>query len=203
METMELRSLTPDQSQIRMNEETGVISGYAMVFNTRSNLLFGKFYEQITPGAVDGLIERSDVLALLDHQRTRGILGRSEYGKGSMTLSVDGIGLRYEFTPPATPLGDEAKEYLRRGDIRGSSFHMTPGVKDSITRRTDGMYDRIITKFDRIVDVSLVFTPAYPETSAALRSIADMEGGVVKKMSLDELAAYYAKLQDEMNKLKS
>lgn len=199
MET-EVRSLDLAQSQIRMNEETGIISGYAMVFNSRSALLFGKFYEQIKPEAVDGLIDRSDVLALLDHQRNRGVLGRSNMGKGSMSLSIDGIGLRYEFKPPATALGDEAKEYIRRGDITGSSFHMTPGVKDQLVKRSDGTYDRTILKFNTIIDVSLVFTPAYPETSAALRSIAELEG-VDKKLSWDELKEYYAALESEMKSL--
>ena len=203
MEKMEVRHLDPEHSQIRMDSESGIISGYAMVFNSRSKLLFGKFYEKIAPQAVDGLIERSDVLALLDHERSRGVLGRSTFGKGSMTLAVDAIGLRYEFEPPNTTLGVEAKEYLRRGDIRGSSFRFTPGVKDHLQRNADGTYERTILKFDRIEDVSLVFTPAYPETTAVLRSIAEMEGVTDnKKMSLDELAAYYADLQDQMNKLK-
>lgn len=202
MEKMEVRHLDPEHSQIRMDSESGTISGYAMVFNSRSKLLFGKFYEKIVPQAAEGLIERSDVLALLDHERSRGVLGRSTFGKGSMTLSLDSIGMRYEFTAPNTTLGEEAKEYLRRGDIRGSSFRFAPGVKDHLQRNADGTYERTILKFKTIEDVSLVFTPAYPETTAVLRSIAELEGVDEKKMSLDELAAYYAELQEQMNKLK-
>lgn len=198
----EVRSLEMDQAQIRMDTDTGVIQGYAMVFNSRSTLLFGKFYEMIKPEAAEGLVQRSDVLALLDHQRARGVLGRSTFGEGSLDLTVDDIGLRYSFIPPSTALGDEVKEYIRRGDIRGSSFKFTPGVKGYLTKRSDGTYDQTITKFDKIMDVSLVFTPAYPETSAVLRSIADLEGGAVKKLSLDELAAYYADLDKQMIKLK-
>jgi HK97 family phage prohead protease len=184
--------------------ESGTISGYAMVFNSRSTLLFGKFYEKIAPEAAEGLIERSDVLALLDHQRSRGVLGRSTYGKGSLSLTVDNIGLRYEFAPPNTTLGDEVKEYLRRGDIRGSSFKFTAGVKDHLQRNKDGTYERTILKFNTIEDVSLVFTPAYPETTAVLRSIADLEvKQAIKKMDLDQLAAYYKQLQDQMNKFKT
>ena len=192
----EVRSLTQEQSNLRFDKDARKIYGYAMKFNSRSKLLFGKFYEQILPEAVDGLVQRSDVLALLEHDRSRGVLGRSEYGKGSLTLTADDAGLRYEFSPPNTSLGDEVIEYLVRGDIKGSSFHFLPdGVRDKIERQNDGKYLRTITKFNQIVDVSLTFTPAYPETSAALRSIAELDG-VEKKLSLDQLAAYYAKLDD-------
>jgi len=185
-----------------MDSESGTITGYAMVFNSRSKLLFGKFYERIDPKAMNGVLERSDMLMLLDHDRKRGVLGRWEFKPGSLNATVDSIGVRYEFTPPNTALGAEVKEYLVRKDIRGSSFRFTPGVKDHLQRNTDGTYERTILQFDKLEDLSLVFTPAYPETTAVLRSIAEMEGVPQQRMSLDELAAYYADLQDQMNKLK-
>lgn len=202
MET-ETRTLTPEQSQVRMDTDSGIIHGYAMVFNSRSKLLFDMFYEQIRPEAVEGLVKRSDVLALLDHQRARGVLARSEFGQGTLSLTADDVGLRYEFTPPNTALAAEVKEYIVRGDIKGSSFQFVPsGVKDQITRRSDGKYDRTITHFEKLIDVSLVFTPAYDQTSAALRSIAEMEGKTDKKMTLSELNEYYTDLRNQMNKYK-
>ena len=120
--TNEKRFLSPEVSEIRADAKTGTISGYAMVFNSRSVLLFGQFYERILPEAVDGVIEKSDVLALLDHDRSRGILSRSVKGKGTLSLTVDDKGLRYEFTPPETALAKEVSEYLKRGEINSSSF---------------------------------------------------------------------------------
>ncbi len=118
----EIRSLDINQSEVRSDPKTKKISGYAMVFNSLSKLISGQFYEKILPEAMNGVIAISDVLALLDHQRSRGILGRSRFGKGTLSLTTDPKGLHYKFTPPKTELGEEAKEYLRRGDIRGSSF---------------------------------------------------------------------------------
>lgn len=198
----ELRSLTNEQSQLRFNAESRTIEGYAMVFNSRSNLLFGKFYEQIKPDAMKGVIEKSDVLALLDHQRNRGVLARSKMGKGTLTMQVDEIGVRVLFTPPKTSLGDEAIEYLQRGEIEGMSYHFTPGVKDKWAKRSDGYYDRTILSFDKLMDVSLVFTPAYPETSAALRSLEQFLG-VKDPLSLDQLAEKYSKMQEQLNKFKT
>lgn len=154
----EFRSLAIDQSEIRADPGTGVISGYAMVFNSLSELIRGRFYEKILPEAMNGVVEKSDVLALLDHQRTRGVLARSRFGKGTLTLTVDDKGLRYEFTPPKTALGEEVQEYLKRGDIQGSSFHFVLADKGEIWGKSnDNKYIRTITKYNEIFDVSMAF----------------------------------------------
>ena len=84
--------------------ESRHVEGYAAVFNQWSEDL-GGFREKIDPKAFDGVIARSDVFALLDHDRRRGILGRCKYGNEiSLRLSVDDHGLRYEFDAPETEL---------------------------------------------------------------------------------------------------
>lgn len=148
-----------DNSEIRANAESRDVDGYAMLFNTLSRNL-GGFYERIEPTAVDGVIEQSDIMALLNHDNSRGILARSRFGNGSLTLSADEKGLRYTFSAPHTALGDECLEYLRRGDITQSSFAFTV-AEDSWAKQDDGTYIRTIKKFDRLYDVSPVFEPAY------------------------------------------
>ena len=165
--------------EIRANVESRNVDGYAMVFNTLSENL-GGFREQILPEAVDGVIERSDVMAVLNHDASRGILARSKYGNGSLTLQADEKGLRYTFDAPHTALGDECLEYLRRGDITQSSFAFVV-AEDSWEKQSDGTYIRTIRKFDKLYDVSPVFTPAYAETSVSCRSFDEFKAEEERK----------------------
>lgn len=201
----EFRNLAIDQAEVRADPETGVISGYAMVFNSLSKLLYGRFYEKILPEAMNGVVEKSDVLALLDHDRSRGVLARSMFNDGTLTLSIDDKGLRYEFTPPKTALAEEVKEYLRRKDIQGSSFWFSLDEDgDKWEKTTDDKYIRTITKFSEIYDVSLVFSPAYPETTAAIRSLEafEQEKDPKTKLSLDELNKIYQDYDERIRVIK-
>lgn len=159
-------------SEIRASEDRSV-DGYALLFNTLSRNL-GGFREKIDPEAVDGVLEASDIMALLNHDNSRGILARSRYGVGSLTLSVDEKGLRYTFSAPHTALGDECLEYLRRGDITQSSFAFTV-KEDNWEKQEDGSYIRTIKKFDRLYDVSPVFEPAYFGTEVKCARFAEIQ----------------------------
>lgn len=155
--------------ELRGEEESRHIEGYGSVFNSRS-LDLGGFQEIIAPGAFDGVIERSDVKALLDHNAERGILARSRNGKGSLSLELDERGLKYSFDAPHTNLGDEVVEGLKRGDYSQSSFSFTV-ESESWTKEEDGSYLRTINKIGNLYDVSIVANPAYTDTSVALRSL--------------------------------
>ena len=168
-----------ENSEIRANAESRNVDGYALVFNSLSENL-GGFREQILPEAVDGVIEKSDVMALLNHDSSRGILARSRYGNGTLTLTADDRGLRYTFDAPKTSLGDECLEYLRRGDISQSSFAFTV-AEDSWEKQSDGTYIRTIRRFDKLYDVSPVFTPAYAETSVSCRSFDEFKAEEKRK----------------------
>ena len=85
------------------DEGKRTVEGYALLFNTPSDGL--SFTEVIQRGALDGVLEKSDVFALLNHDQSRGILARSKYGQGSLILSVDDKGLKYRFEAPNTVLG--------------------------------------------------------------------------------------------------
>lgn len=154
--------------------ESRRVTGYAAVFGSSSLPLMdwdhGEFEEVIDRNAFEGVIEESDVFAVLNHDNSRGVLGRSVNGTGSLSLSVDDHGLRYEFDAPRTALGDELLEGLRRGDITASSFAFN--VKDERwEEQEDKTYKRTILKIGRLYDVSPVYNPAYPDTSVAQRSL--------------------------------
>lgn len=154
--------------ELQIEVSDRLVSGYAVIFETWSNDL--GFYEKILKGAItEETIKRSDVICKLNHDDQK-VLARSKYGEGSLILEVDEKGLKYTFEAPKTQYGDELLEYLRRGDITGSSFAFTieedefsyqwPFDKDA-----DPVLCREVIKVDKLFDVSPVFTPAYEATS--------------------------------------
>lgn len=154
--------------ELQIEVSDRLVSGYAVIFDTWSNDL--GFYEKILKGAItEDTIKRSDVICKLNHDDQK-VLARSKYGEGSLILEVDDKGLKYTFEAPKTQYGDELLEYLRRGDITGSSFAFTieedefsyqwPFDKDA-----DPVLCREVIKVDKLFDVSPVFTPAYEATS--------------------------------------
>lgn len=170
---IELRTLT-EPLQFRATEE-GLITahGYAYVFGKRSEMM-GGLYEVILPGAgVDdaGNVRAiyGDVRALLDHDPSK-LLGRQ--ASGTLRLGEDETGGWYEVDLPDTTVGRDVARLLERGDLSGSSFGfraLMDGVR--LDEDDDGLLVRTLSRF-AIRDVGPVTFPAYPDTSAALRSIA-------------------------------
>lgn len=173
--------------------ESRLVTGYAIVFNSDSNDL-GGFTERINPDALNGVIERSDVLCLLNHNEDRGVLARCNKGDGSLLLQIDEIGLRYSFEAPNTALGDELLEGLKRGDISTSSFAFTV-EKDSWSKNEDGSYLRTINSISELFDVSPVYRAAYDATSVKVdaRGLDEM-----KAKEQEELANYFNELRAKL-----
>lgn len=171
---------------VRMDSRT--VEGYALVFGKQSKDL-GGFTEVIEPTALDGILERSDILCLLNHNEDRGILARSRFGTGSLELTIDDVGLKYRFEAPNTALGDELLEGLKRGDISTSSFAFTI-AKDTWTKNENGSYLRTINQFKELFDVSPVYKEAYPDTSVALRKMKDIEQ--------EDLNEYFQNLKNKL-----
>ncbi|NWN92290.1 HK97 family phage prohead protease [Marinobacter adhaerens] len=145
------------------------IVGHGAVFNKRSDMIMGMFREEIAPGAFDDVLQ-DDVRALFNHDPSF-ILGRTR--SKTLELSVDGDGLRYDIIPPDTQtVRDMVLAPLARGDITGSSFafHVAPDG-DEWREDEDGTIIRTINRFSRLLDVSPVTYPAYPDAGAAKRSL--------------------------------
>jgi HK97 family phage prohead protease len=175
----EIRCIEPVNAEIRLVKRTRRIEGYGIVFNKESKDL-GGFTEIIKPEAIKGVLETSDVLALLNHDESRGILGRSTNGEGTLDLTVEEFGVKYGVEAPDTVLGDEVLSGVRRGDIRTSSFSFTVSDGQKWEKRSDGTYLRTITKFDKIYDVSPVYREAYADTTVAVRSLNEIKGEMKK-----------------------
>lgn len=150
-------------SEIRVdNEDTREVVGYASVFNSLSENL-GGFREVISRNAFDDVLENgTDTRALFNHDPNL-ILGRTT--AGTLNLSVDENGLQYRFTAPNTTYANDLLESLKRGDVSQSSFGFIV-EDDSWDQDDEGKTIRTIKKVSKLLDVSPVSFPAYPESSA-------------------------------------
>ena len=156
------------QAEVRAVGDTEPkIVGYAAKFGVRSHDL-GGFIEILAAGAFDEcLAGNPDILGLFNHNMDS-VLGRTS--SGTMRVTVDAVGLRYEIDPPDTQLARDLMVSMRRNDIRGSSFGFycldpDPWIYDA---DTDTLL-RVIKKAS-IFDCSVVTDPAYPDADAAVRS---------------------------------
>jgi HK97 family phage prohead protease len=154
-------------------EDEGIVSGYAAVFRSTSNELWG-FEEVIQPGAFDKA-DMSDVRALFNHDPNK-ILARS--ASGTLKLEIDETGLRYEFSLPNTTDGNDLREMMKRGDVSQSSFAFTV-ARDSWEERADEAGNpmlplRHIHEVRRVYDVSPVTYPAYEAATATIRSLDEL-----------------------------
>ena len=167
----EIRNLGNINIRSIEGEESRHVEGYAMLFDVESEYL--GFYELIERGAItQELVESCDIFATFNHDENK-IFARSNKGEGSLKLTVDDKGLKYEFEAPHTALGDELLEYLKRGDINKSSFAFSIDPNDDNAETwesKDGVYFRTIHKIKELYDCSPVWQPAYSATSVSKRS---------------------------------
>lgn len=173
MSKWEVRGIGYEDAEVRAAGDRAV-EGYGIIFNKWSQDL-GGFREMILPEAINGVIERSDVLALMNHDMSRGVLARCTNGKGSMSLRATDKGVQYAFSAPKYNLGDELLEGVERGDIRASSFAFTVPQGGEKWEKKDDIWERTITQFDKIYDMSPVYSPAYTDTTVAKRSLEQIK----------------------------
>jgi hypothetical protein len=139
------------------------IYGYAAVFNSLSEDL-GGFYERIAPGAFTNTLKTEDVRGLFNHDPNY-VLGRTK--SETLSLSEDDTGLAFSMDPPDTSWARDLLISIRRGDIDQMSFAFR-----TIRDRWEQVGDQVIRTLleVKLYDVSPVTFPAYPQTSAQVRS---------------------------------
>jgi HK97 family phage prohead protease len=153
---------------IELREEADkppTIEGYAANYNQPSEDM--GFIEYIAPGAFSSAVGRDDVRALFNHDANY-VLGRNR--AGTLELVDDAVGLRVNITPPKAQWATDLMESMRRGDINQMSFAF--GVFDE-EWDTENDYPKRTIKDVKLYDVSVVTYPAYPSTTAAVRSKLD------------------------------
>jgi len=145
-----------------------VVVGHAAVFDQLSEDL-GGFKERIHKNAFDDVLD-NDVRAFFNHDPNH-LLAR--VSSGTLKLSIDEKGLKYEFSVPDTSSGRDLLVSMERGDISQSSFAFT--IQDDSWDKENGRDIRTINKVKRLYDVSPVSIPAYPganDLAVAQRGLA-------------------------------
>lgn len=167
---LELRFAANAETKIDISAAEAV-TGYAAKFNVRSLPLDG-FVEVIAPGAFDEVLG-DDVVALFNHDPNQPLARTSA---GTLRLSVDDIGLRYDFDLAADECSQRVAAFINDGRVSQSSFGFRVAIEgDRWDRLDDGVILRTITRLERLYDVSPVTYPAYLDASVALRSEAFAE----------------------------
>lgn len=161
-----------------------MIVGYAAVFFRAGEpgteyRLYEDAYERVMPTAFDAALRENDLVRGLTNHDDQWLLGRSDLG--TVRLSIDRVGLRYEIDPPDTQAGRDTVALLSRGDLDGSSFGFRcyggkRGKTAWIEEARDGRQVSIREIHDcELLDVGPVTYPAYQATSAGVRSDAWVE----------------------------
>ena len=153
--------------ELREEGDTLTAIGYAAIFDRLSGNL-GGFLERVEPGAFRSTLKQADVTALFNHDPNN-LLGRSS--AGTLRLEEDDKGLRYEVDLPSTTLGRDVAELLRRRALIGSSFGFRTS-SDSWGETEDSYPLRTLSEV-ALRDVGPVVYPAYSDTEASLRSLAE------------------------------
>ena len=176
--------------------EGNTIRGYAAVYNSDSEWM-GGFYEQIATGAFDDVLD-NDTRAYFNHDENL-LLGR--VSSGTLRIGTDARGLYYEVDLPNTSYANDLVELMKRGDVNQSSFAFL--IDSDRWEERDGKTYRIIEKVSRLLDVSPVAQPAYPDATSELvtrNNTPESEGAEVEvkaeaeEMSDIEIFEYKLKL---------
>lgn len=149
----------------QFDNDSNDVEGVAAVFDREAEI--GWFTEKIDRHAFDHT-DMSDVVLNFNHDNSLLLAGTRN---GSLQLQVTDEGLLQKASIIDTTQGRDVMKLVRSGLISSMSFAFSIADGGEIWEtRSDGREYRTITDIDRIYDVSLVTFPAYPQTSAWMRS---------------------------------
>lgn len=155
---------------VQSDEKKPVIAGTAAVYDTET-VIAEFFREKIERGAFDRVLaEKPDVIGAPNHDWTQ-VLGRTT--AGTLRLTENERGLDYEID--INPEDQDAMNLyakVKRGDISQSSFAFTVRNEEwqYPEKGSRALPMRVVKEVEKLFDVSPVTFPAYPQTTAAVRS---------------------------------
>jgi HK97 family phage prohead protease len=149
------------------------ITGYASVFGKLSEPISGLFREQVAEGAFGPILAGTpDVRALFNHNPDH-VLARTL--ANTLRLKEDRRGLHVDIDPPDTQFARDLMVSIRRGDISGMSIGFTV-KRDEWQQPSAGsnaLPTRTVLEFGELYDVSVVTTPAFPQTTVSARALTE------------------------------
>ena len=177
--------------EVRSDGGGHTLVGHAAVFDTETTIA-GLFREMIAPGSFRKTIKESDVRALFNHDPNF-VLGRNK--SGSLRLSEDESGLRYEVDLPDTQAARDVYTLIARGDVSQSSFAFKV-VKEQRSDPEEGQtLPLFVVREARLYDVSPVPYPAYDETDVQAASAYEDTDALLRRyasytgLSLEDVRA--------------
>ncbi|MFC3079507.1 HK97 family phage prohead protease [Phenylobacterium terrae] len=142
-----------------------LIEGYIAVFNSASVDL--GWIEQIAPGAFKRALEENLIHFFWQHDSTQILGSNIAKESGVLTLEEDDTGLRFTLEP--SRLTKAQFDAVREGELQ-CSFGFFVKRDSWVFADEEGEHDRRTILEADIFEGSLVTYPAYPETSAGVRS---------------------------------
>lgn len=136
------------------------LEGYAAKFDTVTDI--GPFREKVDAAAFDGVLDQ-DVRFLVNHDGLP--LARTKNGTLKMEVRQEGLWMQADMVD--TQASRDLYNMVQRGDIDQMSFGFTITPENW---RKDEAGVRVISKVERLLDVSAVTYAAYPTTTIEARS---------------------------------
>lgn len=190
----EYRAMVMEVRAVDGNEESMIVEGYATTFSQPYLLYDGRYYkiiEEIAPTAFSEC-DMSDVIMQYDH--TGRVFARTR--NGTLTLTVDAIGLKVTADLSGTDIGRQLYQEIKGGytDKMSFGFVVTEDQRVSTEDYETGVetVTRTITKIKKLYDVSAVSIPANDMTSISARRFAD---GVIDEIKAERLERAKKKLK--------
>ena len=129
--------------------------------------------ERIAPGALTGSLSDKDIYATFNHDADN-LLGRVSNETLRMTDSAKA--LEYELDPNLdTEIGRQVLAFVKRQDVRGSSFAFRVDKYEMEKKQKKSDMDRVTITKATLFELGPVTNPAYKQTSAQLRSQIDAD----------------------------
>lgn len=145
-----------------------VMDGLAGVYGEVTDL--GDFTEELRHGAFRKVLAKGENIPLLVEHDQAQLLATTKSGR--LRLFEEARGLRVSATIPITDLSRRVKTLFDSGDMTGMSFGFVCGRGNSERTMRAGKPHRVIKNFQRLLDVTTTWDPAYASAEAQFRSMA-------------------------------
>lgn len=172
------RSFEPEEGELRAFKDENdqmILEGYAAKYNVQSHLLSEKgirFIEVLEAGTFRNHIN-DDVYFTFNHSRDK-VMAHTR--NKTLTLSEDGVGLKFRAILNNTTDSRDLYERVSRGDLVENSFGFRENPeKQKLDRVAGGVPTKRISGIENLFDVSVVTKAAYPQTEVYVRELDENE----------------------------
>jgi HK97 family phage prohead protease len=192
------RRYTKSPVECRAETEGKRIVGYGAVFHTAAKPIMsrnlGGFVERVMPTAFNQARHSGYPGAVCRYNHDGNMLLGTIAGH-TLQLEIDSLGLRYDVLPPQSRA--DILELVTRGDVQHSSFAFrVPAGGEEWSLSEQNYPVRSLVEV-QLVDVAPVVDPAYPDATAAIRSLAAHLGVEYKEVQTyadrDELRSFFVR----------